>query len=249
MGESGPRLVTVVIAVHNAERYIHRAIRSVLEQDCPHWSLLILDDGSTDETPALARDCSNGLAEVIRFEENRGKARVMNDALDLCKTPYLLELDADDWLAPLAIRVIVGAFSASPKEAALVTSDHRLWMERGDGELRARGQVRGDRVILGRAQGRPPIPRAYRTEAVRSVGGWPATGFAEGRLFEDVALCARLLSAHVWGYAPVIAYHRLVRERSVSQTHRDEYRSFAQELFANCPEYDASPGFVFTLGQ
>ncbi len=105
-GTDGSRTVAVIVTSYNAERYITETVRSVLAQSFPHWSLVIVDDGSTDGTCAvvelLAREDSR--ISLIRHPENLGVAAARNTGAKTSESDYLLFLDADDILEPSMLR-------------------------------------------------------------------------------------------------------------------------------------------------
>lgn len=98
--EPEPR-VTVFIPAFNAERYIAEAIESVLAQTFTDFELLIVDDGSTDDTPAVIRRFSHDARlRVTTHADNLGRPRTRNHGLDLAHGEYIAFLDADDRCAP-----------------------------------------------------------------------------------------------------------------------------------------------------
>ncbi len=97
--------MSVIMPAYNASAYIEEAIRSVMEQTYTNWQLLVIDDGSGDDTCAIVL----GLAEaderirLIRNEQNMGVAKTRNRGLDLCQGSYVALLDCDDWWHPLKL--------------------------------------------------------------------------------------------------------------------------------------------------
>ena len=83
----------------NAERWIGDAIRSALEQTWGRKEIIVVDDGSSDHTAAIARQFVVQGVEVIT-QKNQGAAAARNTALSLCQGDYIQWLDADDLLAP-----------------------------------------------------------------------------------------------------------------------------------------------------
>jgi glycosyltransferase involved in cell wall biosynthesis len=91
-------LVSVIIPAYNAGPWIHEAITSVLQQTWPKIEVLVVDDGSTDATPTIARTLlPNGLVVV---GEHRGASVARNWGLKLAQGEYIQFLDADDVLHP-----------------------------------------------------------------------------------------------------------------------------------------------------
>lgn len=92
-------LVSVMMPAYNAEKYVAQAIESVLAQSCPDWQLVIVDDGSTDRTGAIAAQFRDARITLVR-QANGGEAAARNTALGHARGKYLAFLDADDLYLP-----------------------------------------------------------------------------------------------------------------------------------------------------
>jgi glycosyltransferase involved in cell wall biosynthesis len=91
-------LVSILIPAFNAEAWIADTIRSAIEQTWPHKEIIVVDDGSTDRTFAVARQfASKGVAVVTHA--NQGAASTRNRAFSLSQGEYIQWLDADDLLS------------------------------------------------------------------------------------------------------------------------------------------------------
>ena len=98
MMHNTPTMVTVIMPAYNAAAYIEEAIRSVMNQTYGAWRLLVLDDGSSDDTTTIVQRLA---AEDTRITlscntQNCGAARTRNRGLDLCTDGYVAFLDSDD---------------------------------------------------------------------------------------------------------------------------------------------------------
>lgn len=89
--------ISVIITNYNYGDYLEQAIKSVLEQTYKNIKLFIIDDASTDNSNDVLKKYAN-IATIIRHKKNRGIIHTRNEALEFIKSPYLLFLDADDWL-------------------------------------------------------------------------------------------------------------------------------------------------------
>lgn len=111
----GEPLVSVVLPVFNGARYIEAAVRSVLAQSYANLDLLVIDDGSTDDTASilqrLGRD--DGRVRVIS-RENRGLIPTLNEGLQAARGQLVARMDADDICYPERIAQQVAAFRARP---------------------------------------------------------------------------------------------------------------------------------------
>lgn len=94
-------LVSVIMPAYNAREYIEEAIRSVQAQTITDWELLVLDDGSSDDTLSIARCLAreDPRIRVLPNEANMGVARTRNRGVELSRGEYVALLDSDDvWL-------------------------------------------------------------------------------------------------------------------------------------------------------
>lgn len=89
-------LISVLLPVHNGERFIDGAIRSVLTQSYPNLELLVVDDGSTDGTWARVRRWNDPRLVTLSHRVNRGVAAARNTALAAATGEYVAVIDADD---------------------------------------------------------------------------------------------------------------------------------------------------------
>lgn len=95
-------LISVIMPAYNADRFIAEAIRSVQGQTHQNWELLVLDDGSVDDTCPVVAEIAreDPRIRLIKNEKNMGVARTRNRGFDLCKGQYIALLDADDLWQP-----------------------------------------------------------------------------------------------------------------------------------------------------
>lgn len=93
-------LVSVLMPVYNGERYIGKAICSLLGQTYANLQIIIINDGSTDKTVEVIRGFTDPRLHVIFHSENQGIAKSRNDAIDYSSGKYIAWLDADDIAHP-----------------------------------------------------------------------------------------------------------------------------------------------------
>lgn len=179
--------VAVVIAAHNAEPFLERALASLVEQSKPPDEVVVVDDGSTDRTAAIARD--HGATVVA--QEQQGPAAARNRGVEAAKAEYVAFLDADDWFAPAKLQRMVGHLNEL--HANCVASD--AFVVRGERVTRRRNH--GNRVppILTHEQLLAANPIACSAVVVRRSAFLDAGGFDRNpELFqtEDYDLWLRL---------------------------------------------------------
>lgn len=96
-------LVSVIMPVYNAENTIKRAINSLFLQTYKNWELVIVNDGSTDQTSEILKHYRKFSNIFIIEQENKGRGYSRNVALRHCNGKYLSFLDADDFIHPKKI--------------------------------------------------------------------------------------------------------------------------------------------------
>lgn len=200
--------LTVYIPCYNAARFIEASIQALLAQTRPPDEVLVIDDGSSDNSVELA---SRFPVRIIRHKKNKGLAAARNTAFanathplvgaidaDVLPDPtwleYLLEHFADHRVAGVGGRLIE-AHRSSPADAWRAEQmSQDLGLERIDIEQPSHRRLGGFGTI-------------FRKEAVMSVGGYDEKYRTN---YEDVDLCARLLAAgHRLVFEPrSVAYHQ-----------------------------------------
>ncbi len=116
-------LISVIIPCYNYAAYMHDAIDSILAQTYQNWEMLIIDDGSKDNTAAIAQRYAAQDARITyHYQANRGLSAARNTGLGLAKGEYVQLLDADDYLAPEKLALHAALLRERP-EVALVFGD------------------------------------------------------------------------------------------------------------------------------
>ncbi|UVF18430.1 glycosyltransferase [Microvirga terrae] len=121
--------VSVITPFLNAEPYLAAAIESVRRQSETNWELLLIDDGSTDKSVAIARRAAEldpRLRLVFNSGEQRGAAAARNLGLRSARGEFVSFLDADDLYEPDALANAVAALKDNPK-AGMVYGPSRWW--------------------------------------------------------------------------------------------------------------------------
>ncbi|MFT8242525.1 glycosyltransferase [Roseomonas sp. BN140053] len=186
--------VSVVLPVRDGARFLEAAVNSILGQSLRELELLVVDDGSRDETPAILRRLAAADARLrVLSGPPLGLVPALNRGLREARAPLVARMDADDVAAPERLARQVAALEAAP-EVALLGTGWRV--------VRADGQPRRDvspptgseaiRAALVRANPIAHPTVILRRAAVLGVGGYrPAF-----RLAEDFDLWLRLAERH-----------------------------------------------------
>jgi glycosyltransferase involved in cell wall biosynthesis len=219
------KTVDVVIPVRDGARYLPACLDSVLAQTHPIDSIIVVDDGSRDETPAIiaayTKRCAN--VRMIRSEP-RGPSHARNLGIQACTAEFVALLDSDDTWMPEKIARQVALFDAAPAEVGFVHCDYVAIDESGrpvDGGPRRSPEKRGE-VFLDVLDGYPISGSAsavvVRRELLRRVGGFDET-IDWG---EDLDLWVRLARVSWLDYVPealtAVRVHASSRQRRRDRT-------------------------------
>jgi glycosyltransferase involved in cell wall biosynthesis len=146
MSENAP-LVSVVIATHNMAGYLALAIRSALEQTYQNTEVLVVDDGSTDDTRSRVEPYLKDRRVRFLYQQNRGQAAAKNRGVRESQGDYVAFLDADDMWVPDKLALQMPLFLRS---AALgVVYSRLVYID----ELGAEVRVADDELFRGRVTG------------------------------------------------------------------------------------------------
>lgn len=186
-------LVSVIIPVYNQERYLAEAIESVGAQSYPLREIIVVDDGSTDGSAAVARRYRSVVA--IR-QRNAGDAAARETGLRIARGEFIVFLDADDRLRPRALEWGVQELRSHPRWA-FVSGQYVL--------------VDADRAIIDRPQ-RPYIDRDHHLALLRGnyVGMFATVMFRAAPLRSLATLDYPMERCRDWALMLEIARHHEV---------------------------------------
>lgn len=168
-GDAAARTVSVVIPCYNQAHYLGEAIESVLSQSYRHFEVVVVDDGSPDNTSEVAARYPE--VHCVR-QENRGLSGARNSGLHHSRGEYLVFLDADDRLLPEALEIGIRELEADP-DRAFVSGHCRLISSDGSYHSTPSGsRIEGDcyRELLLRNYVWTPGLAMFRRTIVESVG-------------------------------------------------------------------------------
>jgi glycosyltransferase involved in cell wall biosynthesis len=179
MSELNEPLVSVYITNYNYGKFLQEAIESVLAQTFKYFELIIIDDGSTDNSREIISRY-DGIENVFSlFQENRGLIRSSNVALNLARGKYIMRLDADDYITSQALEIMISELSRHP-EAVLVFPDYYLIDETGElmGEFKRHNFEKDVKLRDQPAHGACSM---IRKDVLKSIGGYdPAFSMQDG---------------------------------------------------------------------
>ncbi|BAZ18968.1 filamentous hemagglutinin outer membrane protein (plasmid) [Calothrix sp. NIES-4071] len=210
--------ISIIMTVYNRERYLEKAIKSVLAQTRPPFELLIWDDGSTDGSVEIALQYASYDPRVrVIAADHQGRARSLIAAIKETTCPYFGWVDSDDILAPTALQE-TAAILDECKEVGLVYTSYQVINEHeqiiSDG-ARCRIPYSFDRLLVDFMIFHF---RLLRREVYLKVGGLNE----EFELAQDYDLCLRLSEVTSIEHIKKPLYYYRYHADSVSHTKRVE---------------------------
>lgn len=237
--------VTVLVAVYNGGAYLPESVESILAQTLTDFELLVVDDASTDATPAYLASLTDARVRVLRNEDNIGQAPSLNRGLREARGRYVARLDADDLMLPTRLARQVAVLDAEPRAALVgtwidvVDEAGRLWAS-GSGDISTFAELVAATLANAYPFGHPSL--MYRRDVVDALGGYdPSLAPAE-----DKDLYRRLTLAR-WEVRvvrePLVRYRRHDAQLSQAQRTRQlavDHEGMEHYLSAVAPGIDAS---------
>jgi glycosyltransferase involved in cell wall biosynthesis len=243
-------LVSILIAFFNEEQFLAEAIESVLQQEYDHWELLLIDDGSTDNSTAIAHAFAKTYAGKINYYEhdghiNKGLSASRNKGLHYAKGGLIAFLDADDRWLPGKLANQVAIFRKHP-DIGMVAEASLYWYswhnpQRKDfttpvgapaGAIYPPGELLKHLYPLGRNSAPCPSALLISAQAVKRCGGFEECFTGAYQLYEDQAFLHKVyLKEKVYISA---ACNNLYRQRAgsiVRQVKQDGHYHIVRKFF------------------
>ena len=223
--------VTIVVPVYNVERYLNTCLRSVQAQNYSNLHVIVVDDGSTDNSRRIAQHFQNKLRLKIIQQPNAGISAARNSGVQAIKqTDYMMFLDSDDSLAANSISQLVSQAEKTGSDfvmADTLRTKGIVWVKRIDtravfekGTLEATSFAKHPAVI----QDLTAWNRLFRWEFYTSN----RFEFPAGRFFEDfTTMTSALIAADSFDVLAKTIYHWRIRTegtRSITQQSDDDIK-------------------------
>ncbi|HYZ77605.1 MAG TPA: glycosyltransferase [Gaiellaceae bacterium] len=212
-GGAGP-LISVLLPVRDGAVFLREALESVLAQTLAEFELLVVDDGSEDETPAMLAAVADERVRVLR-QERLGLVAALNRALGEARAPLLARMDADDVSLPERLERQVDYLEARPRVALVVTGVETI------GRTATVVLPDDDAALRRRLLLRNPFTHgavALRAEAVWRAGGYRADYGAN----EDYDLWRRIARTWELGAIPDVLYRYREHPGAVTRSRVEE---------------------------
>lgn len=188
-------MISVIMLTYNREALVGRAIESILGQTCRDFELIIVDNGSTDRSGAVAEEYAakdSRIRVIHRQRGNIGSGR--NTGLDAAKGSYIAFIDDDDWAEPDFLEFLLGLAEESGADVAICGAADKAFEEK-----RVMTAEEALIELMWRKKYNMAFPtKLFRRELMETLR------FPEDGAYDDIALMYRLLAE-----AKRVAYHGL----------------------------------------
>lgn len=246
--EKQEALISVIVAVYNIEGYVERGVASILNQTYRNLEIILVDDGSTDDSGVLCDQMAQNDERVITIHKaNGGPADARNAGIAAAKGSYIGFVDGDDWIDEDMYEKMLGALSEHQADIAVCryrqvhkdfvedNSVDRVIVFEGQEALQYYVEERKEYDIQNAAWN-----KLYRREILENVS------FPSGKWYEDIMFATAALSrARRCVYLDTACYNYIIdREGSIMNTHINP-RTFTDQI----PAYREKTRFLQELGR
>jgi glycosyltransferase involved in cell wall biosynthesis len=205
--------ISVIVPVYKAEQYLDRCVKSILEQTYQNFELILVDDGSPDNSPSLCDEWAKNDNHIyVIHKENGGASSARNAGLKIAKGRWIAFADSDDWLDRTALKTLYDL--ANQYNVPMAIGGMRVVQKYTDASIvmKQNAKVLSNADLMSRffrLNGEPDTHSVWGAIIRRDI--LEDYSFIEGRMNEDVETCyylARKCEAAVYTDAPLYNYFK-----------------------------------------
>lgn len=124
-------VVSVIVPIYNVEKYLYDCINSICNQSLKDIEIILINDGSTDNSGSIIDDFASNDARIRALHKNNaGVSSARNDGIRIARGEYLYIMDSDDYIEPFALELMYECVRASSSDVLI--SDHYVFNERSN---------------------------------------------------------------------------------------------------------------------
>lgn len=184
--------VSIIVPVYRVEAYLQKCVDSILHQTLQDWELILVDDGSPDNCPAICDENARRDARIrVIHQKNAGLSAARNAGLDAARGDWVGFVDSDDWIAPEMYETMLRRVQQDGSQLAVC---NYLFVAEDGTILPKESSITQD-AVLNRVQALEHIQRGYFTIAVNRLyqrSQFDAVRFPVGKLHEDEYVAHRI---------------------------------------------------------
>ncbi len=220
--------ISIIVAIYNAEKYLHQCLDSIAQQTFPFWECILVDDGSTDSSSQI---CDNYAIQDSRFKvihkKNEGVAIARKIGIENATGEYSIHTDSDDWIEPTMLESLYKATQVTDVDIIITDyfvnkSDLNQKISKQEPSSLSPKQVLLD--LLNNKLFGSLCNKLIRTNLYRKLN---IKFFSDINHSEDLLTCIQLLqnSNLKISYLPKAFYHYRVNDSSITHHFtRDTYK-------------------------
>ena len=202
--------VSVIIPVYNVGNYLDRCMKSIVNQTYKNLEIILVDDGSTDQSAELCDRWAEKDERIsVVHQNNGGPSNARNTGLDRARGDYLMFVDSDDVISFNIVEYLVGLLERERADISIcdvlhIFNEGKAAFQSGAAEIRSYNRIEAIQELWYQKSFLPSAcAKVYRKEIFGSLR------FAEGKIFEDIDLlhelfwqCRRIVysNAQLYGY-------------------------------------------------
>lgn len=232
--------VSVILPSYNHEHYVEESVRSVMGQEGVSFELIVIDDGSSDDSPRILNALSEELGFRYLHRPNQGVVATLNEALEMARGRYVCSFSSDDVMPPNRLKAQSDFLEAHPDAAACfgqvlpMFADGSLGKQLDVRYLRSVPEVSFEESFLGK-KALHGCAEMFVREKILAFGGYDRRYF-----FEDYPLYLKIL--FTYGPQPVskdfvCCYYR----EHGDNLHTNNNRIFSEILRILAENYSSHP--------
>lgn len=246
MCKTASPVVSVIIPVYNVSSYLSQCLDSVIGQTYQHIEILVIDDGSTDDSGRICDEYARRDSRIkVLHTENRGLASARNLGLEYASGSFLSFIDSDDWIEASFMETLV--------QTAIETGADIVTVKRCKEYVGKTVPSQGNEAYMQMFRGQDILPAfasgLFRTEVwnkLYRISCFTDLRFPDGHNYEDVSTTWKLMKTIAGKDGLIVSlsedlYHFRVRKTSISQT--KSFRNVADLWIAHRGKYDGLTEF------
>ena len=253
MGDSKELAISVVLPVYNRASVVGEAVRSVLSQQFDDFELILVDDGSTDDTAKIVSAFNDPRLRFLRLRGNAEGNVARNRGIEVAQAPLVAFLDSDDAYLPHKLEFTVRYFAERPEIDVLLDSFIKRYPERDRAGTALRNPVLDDNELILDALFNRRLWKATPGIAVRREVAIRAGMFDEGlRRRQDFDFILRLAKIGRMATTDAVNWVKSYSADTISGS-LGSFASSTIEFYRRHPEYYSNPayrpGFSHDIGR
>ncbi len=223
-------IISIIVPIYNVDKYLRQCLNSIRYQTFEDWECILVDDGSTDESPAI---CDEFVSVDVRFKvihkENGGLSSARNAALNVTAGQYIGFVDADDWIEPEMFEKLYNLITESDADMAMVGFKKEYRGRQSSKHLvKHKSIIDGYTAIRAICYDRFPSyvwNKLHKKEIINC-------DFPDGRNFEDIYVYGQWLkNVNKLVIDPTPLYHYRMRTGSIAHVNPGKNR---YDFFISC---------------